>query len=107
MPDELQSAISAEMAAIEKRDAAAPANTTGHPRRDYAPYRSSLLRHPTHQLVRVDPEEVERLSPAFGHTDVDPLESDLTIQHSGDRSASESRSAVAFSTGRDARSGAS
>ena len=84
MPDELQSAISAEMVAIEKQDAAAPANTTGHPRRDYAPYRSSILRHPTHALVRVDPEEVERLSPAFGHTDVDPLESDLTIQHSGE-----------------------
>jgi protocatechuate 3,4-dioxygenase beta subunit len=26
-----------------------------HPRRDYPPYRSSMLRHPTHQLVRVDP----------------------------------------------------
>lgn len=54
------------------------------PRRNYPPYRSSLLRHPTHELVRVDPEEVERLSPAFGHTDVNVLESDLTIQHTGE-----------------------
>jgi len=54
------------------------------PRRNYPPYRSSVLRHPTHELVRVDPEEVERLSPAFGHTDVNVLESDLTIQHRGE-----------------------
>src|ERR1700712_5036044 len=86
MIDEIltQSTISAEIAKIAKADAEHPANTKGHPRRDYGPYRSSLLRHPTHELVRVDPEEVERLSPAFGHTDVDLLESDLTIQHSGE-----------------------
>jgi protocatechuate 3,4-dioxygenase, beta subunit len=79
-----QATISAEIAEIEKQDAAAGASASGHPRRDYAPYRSSVLRHPTHELVRVDPEEVERRSPAFGHTDVDLLESDLTIQHSGE-----------------------
>lgn len=82
-----QQEISAEIRAIE--DEATRAVEAGgapevHPRRDYAPYRSSVLRHPTHELVRVDPEEVERLSPAFGHTDVNPLESDLTIQHSGE-----------------------
>src|SRR4051794_13446678 len=55
-----------------------------HPLRDYAPYRSSVLRHPTHELVRVDPEEIERTSPAFGHVDVDPYEADLTIQHPAD-----------------------
>ncbi|MCX7522260.1 protocatechuate 3,4-dioxygenase subunit beta [Microbacterium sp. STN6] len=66
------------------RAAAAGGRPERHARRDYAPYRSSVLRHPTHELVRVDPEEVERFSPAFGHTDVDVLESDLTIQHSGE-----------------------
>jgi protocatechuate 3,4-dioxygenase beta subunit len=84
MPEALeeQSVISAEIAQIERREAgAAPAI---HPLRDYPPYRSSVLRHPTHELVRVDPEEVERMSPAFGHTDVDVLESDLTIQHAGE-----------------------
>ena len=82
-----QQQIIAEIREIET-DAAALVAAGGtpekHPRRDYPPYRSSLLRHPTHQLVRVDPEEIERHSPAFGHTDVDPLESDLTIQHSGE-----------------------
>jgi protocatechuate 3,4-dioxygenase, beta subunit len=84
-----QATVSAEIAAIER--AAAPGGGRasggtgfGHPLRDYAPYRSSVLRHPTHELVRVDPEEVELVSPAFGHTDVDVLESDLTIQHSGE-----------------------
>jgi protocatechuate 3,4-dioxygenase, beta subunit len=81
---ETQTAISAEIAAIEKAAAEAGNTASGHPRRDYAPYRSSVLRHPTHELVRVDPEEVELVSPAFGHTDVDVLESDLTIQHSGE-----------------------
>ncbi|WP_285115591.1 protocatechuate 3,4-dioxygenase subunit beta [Leifsonia sp. fls2-241-R2A-40a] len=55
-----------------------------HPARDFLPYRSSALRYPTHQLVRADPEEIELVSPAFGHSDVAPEESDLTIQHSGE-----------------------
>ena len=55
-----------------------------HPLRDFAPYRSAALRHPTHQLVRADPEEIELVSPAFGHTDVAAEESDLTIQHTGE-----------------------
>jgi protocatechuate 3,4-dioxygenase beta subunit len=55
-----------------------------HPSRDFAPYRSSILRHPTHELVKTDPEEIERTTPAFGHIDVDPYESDLTIQHPGE-----------------------
>jgi len=84
MPDEPQSKLTAEIEEIARQDAISPSNTTGHPRRDYPPYRSSILRHPTHELVRVDPEEIERRSPAFGHTDVDPLESNLTIQHSGE-----------------------
>lgn len=84
---ETQGTISAEIRAIEA-DAARRVREGGspelQPRRDYPPYRSSVLRHPTHELVRVDPEEVERVSPAFGHTDVNVLESDLTIQHVGE-----------------------
>ncbi|HEV7957731.1 MAG: protocatechuate 3,4-dioxygenase subunit beta [Microbacteriaceae bacterium] len=82
-----QDEITAEIEAVEA-DAASLVAAGGspelHPRRDYAPYRSTRLRHPTHELVRADPEEIERVSPAFGHSDVNPLESDLTIQHSGE-----------------------
>jgi len=82
-----QRQVSEQIAVIEA-DAAARAVQDGerptHPLRDYPPYRSTRLRHPTHRLVRVDPEEIERLSPAFGHSDVDPLEADLTIQHAGE-----------------------
>ncbi|MCU1479702.1 MAG: protocatechuate 3,4-dioxygenase subunit beta [Subtercola sp.] len=82
-----QSTISAEIAAISAQAKAATA--AGAPpelqaRRDYPPYRSSTLRHPTHALVKADPEEIERTSPAFGHTDVDDYEADLTVQHSGE-----------------------
>ncbi|HXD29281.1 MAG TPA: protocatechuate 3,4-dioxygenase subunit beta [Arthrobacter sp.] len=54
------------------------------PRVDFAPYRSSLLRHPTKSLHHVDPETIELYSPAFGQRDVHVLESDLTIQHNGE-----------------------
>lgn len=54
------------------------------PRRDFAPYRSSILRHPTKDLHHTDPETIELWSPAFGHQDVHALESDLTIAHNGD-----------------------
>ena len=54
------------------------------PRIDFAPYRSSLLRHPTKNLHHVDPETIELHSPAFGERDVHVLESDLTIQHNGE-----------------------
>jgi protocatechuate 3,4-dioxygenase beta subunit len=79
-----QDDITEEILAIEadaRRKVEAGGGPELHPRRDYAPYRSSILRHPTHELVRVDPEEIELVSPAFGHTDVNPLESDLTIAH--------------------------
>ena len=66
---EPQSILSAEIAALETLR-----TPSGHPLRDYPPYRSSVLRHPTHELVRVDPEEVERTSPAFGQTDVNILD---------------------------------
>ncbi|CAN5344772.1 protocatechuate 3,4-dioxygenase subunit beta [soil metagenome] len=82
-----QRQISDEIRQIET-DAAAAVAAGGaadpHPLLNYPPYRSSQLRYPTHELVRVDPEAVERLSPAFGHTDVNPLEADMTIQHSGE-----------------------
>ncbi|WP_052869033.1 protocatechuate 3,4-dioxygenase subunit beta [Streptomyces niger] len=57
-----------------------------HPPRDYAPYRSSTLRHPKQPLVPVhgDPETVELSGPAFGHTDVTALDNDLTKQHHGE-----------------------
>ncbi len=82
-----QAEISDEIRAIEAEARARVADGGKpelQPRRNYPPYRSSILRHPTHALVRVDPEEVERVSPAFGHTDVNPLESDLTIQHNAE-----------------------
>ncbi|MGI5468632.1 protocatechuate 3,4-dioxygenase subunit beta [Streptomyces sp. CA-132043] len=57
-----------------------------HPPRDYAPYRSSTLRHPKQPLVPVhgDPETVELSGPAFGNTDVTALDNDLTKQHHGE-----------------------
>ena len=77
-----QAEISAEIAAIAKeyeRDG----TTESRPRLDYAPYRSSILRHPTNDLHHADPETIELAAPVFGNQDVDPLEADLTIQHTG------------------------
>ena len=54
------------------------------PRLDYAPYRSSVLRHPTKDLHHVDPETIELWAPCFGERDVSPLEADLTIQDGGE-----------------------
>ncbi|WP_328321451.1 protocatechuate 3,4-dioxygenase subunit beta [Streptomyces sp. NBC_00388] len=56
-----------------------------HPARGYAPYRSTLLRHPAQPLTAVhDPEAVELSGPAFGVTDVTALDADLTRQHQGE-----------------------
>lgn len=83
-----QADISAEIA--QAHDAYAKAVTDGapvrhHPDRDYAPYRSSALRHPRRPLVRLhDPEAVELSGPVFGVTDVTELDSDLTRQHQGE-----------------------
>ena len=78
-----QAEISAEIAALAAEHAAT--GTTEHgPRLDYAPYRSSLLRHPTKDLHHADPEAVELFAPVFGHHDVGAPEADLTIQHSGE-----------------------
>ncbi|TWE11363.1 protocatechuate 3,4-dioxygenase subunit beta [Rudaeicoccus suwonensis] len=51
---------------------------------DFAPYRSSLLRHPTKDLRHADPDGVELVAPVFGQGEVDPLEADLTIQRDGE-----------------------
>jgi protocatechuate 3,4-dioxygenase beta subunit len=77
---ETQGVISAEMSAITERYA----GDELQPRRDYPPYRSSKLRHPTKALQQADPEGVELWSPCFGERDVDPLEADLTIQRGGE-----------------------
>ncbi|MFC5907534.1 protocatechuate 3,4-dioxygenase subunit beta [Streptacidiphilus monticola] len=73
-----QKTIDAEMAAVRPDGSA-------HPSRAYAPYRSSVLRHPTQPLIVVkDPEAVELSGPVFGVTDVTDLDSDLTRQHTGE-----------------------
>ncbi|WP_231494961.1 protocatechuate 3,4-dioxygenase subunit beta [Cellulomonas sp. KRMCY2] len=74
--------ISAEIAALHAADARTSAQV--QPRLDFPPYRSTILRHPTKDLHHADPEEIELLSPVFGHQDVDPLEADLTIQRGGE-----------------------
>jgi protocatechuate 3,4-dioxygenase beta subunit len=51
---------------------------------DFAPYRSSILRHPTKNPRLVDPETIELWSPAYGQRDVAMIESDLTLQHAGE-----------------------
>ncbi|RLV48221.1 protocatechuate 3,4-dioxygenase subunit beta [Nocardioides mangrovicus] len=77
-PLDSQATISEEIATYAK-DPSGP-----QPRLDYAPYRSSILRHPTKALKQADPEGAELLAPVFGPTDVDPLEADLTIQDGGE-----------------------
>ena len=82
-----QAQISAEigsLAAEYQRERAAGAAEELRPRLDYAPYRSSILRHPTKDPHHADPEGIELWAPAFGQRDVDPLEADLTIQANGD-----------------------
>lgn len=84
---ETQKDLSAEIKALGEAYAralkdGAPKET--QPRLDFAPYRSSILRHPTKSLHYADPETIELHSPAFGHQDVHALEADLTIQHNGE-----------------------
>jgi protocatechuate 3,4-dioxygenase beta subunit len=75
-----QADVTAEIRAVQL--AAQPGET--QPRLDFAPYRSSLLRHPTKARPLVDPEGCELVAPVFGHSDVNQLEADLTIQAGGD-----------------------
>lgn len=81
MPEPLvsQSMISKEIADLHTTARAEP-----QPRLRFPPYRSSLVRHPTEDLVAADPEGAELVAPVFGHSDVHPLEADLTIQRGGD-----------------------
>src|SRR5260370_32001940 len=76
-----QGEITAEIAGIA-------ADYVGHgesqPRLDYPPYLSSALRHPRFLPLSVDPEEIERWAPCFGHQDVDPLDADLTAGQPGE-----------------------
>ncbi len=76
-----QAVISAEIADIASRE-----DGKEHlaPLLDYPPYRSSVLRHPAMPAEPADPEAQELLAPVFGDRDVDPLASDLTIQHTGE-----------------------
>ncbi|MEV0390618.1 protocatechuate 3,4-dioxygenase subunit beta [Nonomuraea sp. NPDC050643] len=77
-----QSDIDGEIAALRRAGAGQEAN---HPSRDYAPYRSSLLRHPKQPLVALkDPEAAEMAGPVFGVSDVTALDADLTRQHLGE-----------------------
>ncbi len=73
-----QGEINSEIAALAEQ------SPPRQPLLDYPPYRSSARRHPTKEMVQVDPEGVELAVPVFGHTDVGPGESDLTIQHRGE-----------------------
>jgi protocatechuate 3,4-dioxygenase, beta subunit len=69
---------------IDRELAAIPPAAGDHPPRDFAPYRSTLLRHPKQPLVAVkDPEAAELAGPVFGVSDVGPFDADLTRQHLG------------------------
>jgi protocatechuate 3,4-dioxygenase beta subunit len=74
-----QDTISHEIAEIH-----GTAGAETQPRLDFPPYRSSLLRHPTKALQLADPEGCELVAPVFGHSDVNPVEADLTIQCGGE-----------------------
>ncbi|NUW35593.1 protocatechuate 3,4-dioxygenase subunit beta [Nonomuraea sp. SMC257] len=77
-----QADIDLEIAAIRAAREGAQAH---HPDRDYAPYRSTALRHPKQPLVPLkDPEAAELTGPVFGVTDVTALDADLTRQHLGE-----------------------
>jgi protocatechuate 3,4-dioxygenase beta subunit len=81
-----QADISREIAALHARyqqlraDGGAPQFSS---RLDFAPYRSSMLRHPTKQRRQVNPDAIELRSPVFGHSDVGETEHDLTAGHAG------------------------
>lgn len=56
----------------------------GHPARDFAPYRSTVLRHPRQPLIPTEASMTELTGPVFGPQDVAPEDADLTIQHRGE-----------------------
>ncbi|MFF5206260.1 protocatechuate 3,4-dioxygenase subunit beta [Streptosporangium sp. NPDC000396] len=70
---------------IAELHAAPGGREANHPPRDFAPYRSSALRHPKQPLVPLkDPEAAELTGPVFGVTDVTALDADLTRRHQGE-----------------------
>jgi protocatechuate 3,4-dioxygenase beta subunit len=73
-----QGAITAQIASIAS-DYERVGVMESQPRMGYPPYRSSILRHPQSALQCVDPEDIEKYAPCFGHQDVTPLDADLTI----------------------------
>jgi protocatechuate 3,4-dioxygenase beta subunit len=75
---------SQELVGKEIADIQAAAPQGIQPLLDFPPYRSTLLRHPTKDPRHADPEGAELVAPVFGHSDVDPLEADLTTQASGE-----------------------
>ncbi|MFT4210980.1 MAG: protocatechuate 3,4-dioxygenase subunit beta [Microbacterium sp.] len=81
-----QREINAEMAELHAAAASREAAGESVPTTlyDFAPYRSSILRHPTKNPRLVDPETIELFSPAYGQRDVAKIESDLTLQHTGE-----------------------
>jgi protocatechuate 3,4-dioxygenase beta subunit len=78
-----QGDITAEIDAVSAEYQRAGGAET-HPRLDYPPYRSSVLRHPEGPLLVVDPEQVERCAPCFGQRDVEAVDADLTAGHPGE-----------------------
>ena len=68
---------------IEKVHASAQADET-QPRLDFPPYRSAILRHPVREPRYANPEGAELFAPVFGRSDVDALDSDLTIGGAGE-----------------------
>ncbi|QPP08996.1 protocatechuate 3,4-dioxygenase subunit beta [Streptomyces bathyalis] len=76
----------AELRDAYEKSRAAGAPASHHPSRNYAPYRSSMLRYPKQPLVPVksDPETVELHGPVFGTTDVTDTDNDLTTRHTGE-----------------------
>ncbi|MGV9376019.1 protocatechuate 3,4-dioxygenase subunit beta [Nonomuraea sp. NPDC003707] len=81
-PPLTQADIDREIAEVHKAREGAEAD---HPDRDFAPYRSSVLRHPKQPLVTLkDPEAAELAGPVFGVADVAPFDADLTRQHAGE-----------------------
>jgi protocatechuate 3,4-dioxygenase beta subunit len=75
-----QRVISEEIAKIHAD--AAPGET--RPRLDFPPFRSASLRHPARDLKLAEPEGAEPFAPVFGLSDVDALQSDLTIGGAGE-----------------------
>jgi protocatechuate 3,4-dioxygenase beta subunit len=55
-----------------------------HPRRDFAGYQSTALRHPSQPLVVIPQTLSELTGPVYGYGTIGPVDNDLTRQHAGD-----------------------